>query len=95
MQLEGAPINLFNDPRNTGFLSIYTRECGEVVGTRLTSVVHFRAYGKEVVFASSVGLTDDNETFLFNHRIRQRAQCLARIRAVRVGVRLVHHIVCL
>ena len=60
---------LFNDPRNTGVLSIYTRECDEA-GDTLTNVVQFGAHGKEFVFASGFGLTDGNETFLFNCRIR-------------------------
>ena len=44
--------------------SSYARECGEAVNA-LSNVVQFRAYGKEFGLASSFGLTDGNETFLF------------------------------
>ena len=63
---------LFDDPRTARFLSINARECGEAVDA-LTSVVQFRAYGKEFALASSIGLTDGNETFLFSCRIRWSA----------------------
>ena len=39
------PPTSFNDPRNAGFLSIYTHERGEGVDG-LTNVAQFRAYGR-------------------------------------------------
>jgi len=60
---------LFNDPRCARFLSIYTREYGEAIDA-LTDVIQFRAYGREFGLASSLGLTDGNEVFLFGCRIR-------------------------
>jgi hypothetical protein len=60
---------LLNDPRNTGLLSIYARECGEAVDA-LANVDQLRAYRKEFALASSFGLTDGNEAFLFSCRIR-------------------------
>jgi hypothetical protein len=63
---------LFNDPRSARFLSIYTRECGEAVDA-LTNGVQFCAYGNEFGLASSIGLTDGDEAFLFSCRIRRIA----------------------
>ena len=59
---------LFDDPRNTRFLSVYACECGKAVDA-LTEVVQFRTHGKEVVLASSLGLTNRNEMCLFCCRI--------------------------
>ena len=58
----------FNDPINARFFSIYAHECGET-DNALTNVVQFYAYGKEFALASSSGLTDGKETFLFSCRI--------------------------
>ena len=44
------------------------REGGEA--DALTYLVQFRAYGKASALASSVGLTDGDDTFLFSCRIR-------------------------
>ena len=63
---------LFDGPGSARFLSVYTRECGEAVHA-LTNVLQFRAYGTEFGLASSIGLTDGNETFLFSFRIRSIA----------------------
>ena len=60
---------LFNDPRSGRCLSIYTRERREAVDA-LTNVIQLRAYRKEFGLASSGGLTNGNETLLFNCRIR-------------------------
>ena len=59
----------FDNPRNMGFFSIYIRESSEAVNV-LTNVVQFRAYGKDFVLASGVGLTDSDEMFPFSGRIR-------------------------
>ena len=61
---------LFNDPRNTRFLFIYARECGEAIDA-LTNDVQFRAHGNEFGLASSIGLTDGDEAFPFRCRIRR------------------------
>jgi hypothetical protein len=58
----------FNYPRNTGFLSIYTRECGEVVDV-LMNIVQFCAYGKEFALTNGFGLTDDDKAFVSSCRI--------------------------
>ena len=64
-----ALAKLFSDPRNARFLSIYMRECGEVIDA-LTNVAQFHADGKEFALARCFGLTDGNETLLFSCRIR-------------------------
>ena len=59
----------FDEPRDTRFLSIYAREYGKAVDV-LTNVVQFHTYGKHFVLASSFGLTNGNEIFLFRCRTR-------------------------
>ena len=56
---------LFDDPRNTRFLSVYACESVEAFDA-MTNVVERRAYGKKFGF----GLTNGNETCLFTRRIR-------------------------
>ncbi|KAF8441048.1 hypothetical protein L210DRAFT_3645291 [Boletus edulis BED1] len=64
---------LFNDPRDAGFRSIYSRECREGVDA-LTDGIQFRADRKKFSFASIFGLTDGNKTWSMSSSTNEGGQ---------------------